>query len=186
MQCLSKLRCMFLYRNGFYNADYGRSAWACPSGKRTHACYKSGFTGICKRSRKTGSQTRLHGKYETVRYCNDGKLWKCNPCACCNFRQYKLSASYSGTGTWIWNRNYRRYIWQTAPRRALPAWCPSGRKMACWNILLCRRRSGDYGRNQGTSAFGCYDSNRKDTRRESGRFKEKRILWALWKVACTV
>ena len=74
MQCLSKLRCMFLYRNGFYNADYGRSTWACPSGKRTHACYKSGFTGICKRSRKTGSQTRLHGKYETVRYCNDGKL----------------------------------------------------------------------------------------------------------------
>lgn len=55
--------CMFLYRNSIYNADHGRSTGTCTSGYSTDAIHKSGSSGFCKRSGKTGCKNRTDGKY---------------------------------------------------------------------------------------------------------------------------
>lgn len=67
-------RCMFFYRNSFYDADHGRGAWSCTSGNSTDAGNQPGSPCICKRGWKTGGKTGKDGTYASFRYCDDGKL----------------------------------------------------------------------------------------------------------------
>ena len=183
MQCLPELRCMFFYRNSFYDADHGRGAWSCTSGNSTDAGNQPGSPCICKRGWKTGGKTGKDGTYASFRYCDDGKLWKCNSRTCGNFRKHQLPASSSGNCTWIWYWDYRRYLWQTAQKCQISSGCTSCRTLAGRVLLLCRRCTGYHGRNQGTPPSGCNDCYRKDIRRKSGRAEAERILWEMWKMA---
>ena len=65
---------MFLYRNGFYDADYGRGAGTGASGKRTDAGYQSGSAGLCQRGRTPGGEAGIHGTNEALPDVDDEKL----------------------------------------------------------------------------------------------------------------
>ena len=69
-----------------------------------------------------------------------------------------------------------RHIRPHSPQCPLSSRCASRREMAGGGVLLRRRRAGDYGRDQGTSAPGRDDSHRQDSWRESERTERKRFL----------
>ena len=173
---MPKLWSMFFHRYCIYDADYGRSTWTCTSGYCFNAGNQSWLTWFCKTGRSSGSCTCKNGQHASKRHRDNGQLWKCNLSSCSNFRKYKLSASYSGNRTRTRNWNYRWYLRQTAQKCKISLRCTSGRTLAGRMFLLCRRSSGYYGRNQTALTSWCYDCNRKNTWRKSGRIKEKRIL----------
>ena len=70
----------------------------------------------------------------------------------------------------------RRYLRPSPQGRPLSSGCTSGGKVAGRGVLLCRRRSGHHGGDQGASPPGCDDRYRKDPGRESGGAEAERLL----------